>query len=151
VGKAFILDTSAFIHGLRLRGELITVPEVVEELKDQRSRTNFELSGCRVEEAREEYIREVIKFIKDLGETELSRTDINLLAKALEHKGILVSDDYSIQNVATSIGIEISPIIRGKIKEVIRWERKCSGCGRKVEGEVCPYCGSEVRRKKVKG
>jgi len=151
VGKAFILDTSAFIRGLRLKGELITVPEVVSELKDQNSRINFELSGCRVEEAKEEYTREVIKSIKALGEGELSKTDINLLAKALEYKGTLVTDDYSIQNVASFLGIEVVPVIRGKIKEIIKWERRCSGCGRRVDADICPFCGSEVKKKRSKG
>jgi len=150
VVKEFILDTSAFIRGVKLKGRIITIPEVVGELKDHTSLMNFELSGCRVEEAREEYISEVRRYVKELGEFELSETDVKLLAKALELKGILVTDDYSVQNVASYIGIETSPIIRGKIREVIKWERRCSGCGRRVDSEICPFCGSEVRKKRLR-
>jgi len=51
----FIVDTSVFIYGYRMGGgEIVTVPGVVEELKDAKSTTLFEQAksaGMRVEPA----------------------------------------------------------------------------------------------------
>lgn len=156
----FILDASVFISGFKTPGEQsVTVPGVLEELRDARSRIQFELaerSGMKVEESDEKLIHEVMERSKDIGDFEyLSQTDIHILAKALEYleQGTaIVTDDYAIQNVAAHLNISVMPIMQDGIKEVLRWTKRCSGCGRYFEaGEVCPVCGSKLKKsRKIK-
>ena len=86
----------------------------------------------------------------------LSETDIRLIARALDEarsgkKPVLVTDDYSIQNVALLLGIEVETVIQPGISKAFKWIKVCRGCGRKVtEGDVCPICGSEVIVRRVK-
>lgn len=153
----FILDTSVFISRFKPPEEQsITVPGVIEELKDIRSRIQFELaeeSGLKVEPSKEKLIQEVVARSKDIGDFEnLSQTDIHLLAKALEYLkegAVLVSDDYAIQNVALHLNIPVIPIMQSGIKEVLKWVKRCSGCGRFFEsGEICPICGSKLKKRR---
>ena len=151
----YIADSSVFILGMplpsRVQNRIITTPEVIAELKDIKSKTVFEaalLSGVEVEPPLPHLITEVKSHASRTGDIErLSDTDIGILAKALEHGGILCTDDYAIQNVAESLGIETEPILQDGIKETFEWGRRCKGCGRRFGSEIriCPVCGSETK------
>ncbi len=92
-----------------------------------------------------EEVRERARRSGDLGR--LSDVDISVLALALELKGVILSDDYSIQNVATIMGLNFMPVGMDAIKEVRRWNYRCLGCGRwyKEKMPECPICGSGMR------
>jgi UPF0271 protein len=151
----YITDSSVFILGMplstRVRNRIITTPEVVSELVDIKSKMVFEAaleSGVEVEPSLPHLITEVRSHASRTGDIErLSDTDIGILAKALEHGGILCTDDYAIQNVAESLGIETEPILQEGIKETFEWGRRCKGCGRHFESDVriCQVCGSETK------
>ena len=151
----YIADSSVFILGMplpsRMQNRIITTPEVLAELKDIKSKMVFEAaleSGVEVEPPLAWLIVEVQSHASRTGDIErLSDTDIGILAKALEHDGILCTDDYAIQNVAESLGIETEPILQDGIKETFEWGRRCKGCGRRFESEIriCPICGSETK------
>jgi UPF0271 protein len=155
----YIADASLFITRKRLEGSVITVPSVVEELRDENARTIMELMNVRVEPPLQDLKKEVrSKAGITRDSEELSGTDIDILAKALEYsrreETILVTDDFAIQNTAIQLGIRVMPAAQRKIKDVLLWEKKCIGCKRRFpEGDVCPVCGSQmkkVRREKVK-
>jgi UPF0271 protein len=151
----YVADSSVFILGMplssRVQNRIITTPEVIAELTDVKSKTVFEAaleSGVEVESPLPYLIAEVRSHAGRTGDIErLSDTDIGILAKALEHGGILCTDDYAIQNVAESLGIETEPILQDGIKETFEWGRRCKGCGRRFESDVriCPICGSETK------
>lgn len=151
----FIVDASVFIYGYRIgEGEMVTVPGVAEELKDAKSTTLFEQAksaGMRVEPAERRYIDEVVKMARRTGDMDvLSETDIHLLAKALQYMGkdaCIITDDYAIQNAASRLGIQVKPIVQHKIMDVLIWKKRCIGCGRYfAQGEICPVCGSKLKR-----
>jgi len=151
----FVVDASVFIYGYQMvEGEIVTVPGVMEELKDMKSTTLFEQAkntGMRVEPAEQRYIDEVATMAKKTGDIDvLSETDIHLLAKALQYMGkdtYILTDDYAIQNAASRLGIQIKPIVQHKIMDVLIWEKRCIGCGRYfTQGEICPVCGSKLKR-----
>jgi len=77
----------------------------------------------------------------------LSRTDVGLLALALELKATVATDDYSIQNLASVLGIEFLPMSMKGITKVVRWNYLCTGCGKvfKEPQPDCPVCGSPLR------
>jgi len=151
----YVADSSVFILGMplpsRMQNRIITTPEVISELTDLKSKMAFEAaleSGVEVEPPLAHLTQEVRSHASRTGDIErLSDTDIGILAKALEHGGILCTDDYAIQNVAESLGIETEPILQDGIKETFEWGRRCKGCGRRFESNVriCPVCGSETK------
>jgi UPF0271 protein len=159
--NVYVMDTSGFLVGLNFtEGTIVTVPGVVDEIIDSSTRLRFDLlvdSGLRVESPLESYIEHVILAAKSTGDDSvLSRTDLDILAKALEllsiSKVILITDDYAVQNVAASLGIEYKSAGSRGIKKNILWELKCIGCGAIAKsGNECPICGSEVRRRRVIG
>lgn len=152
----YIADASLFIIRKRLEGTIVTVPSVVEELKDENARTAMELMNVRVEPVLAGFKKEVRSkagITKD--SEELSTADIDILAKALEHsrreETVLVTDDFAVQNTAIHLGIKVMPAGQRKIKDVLIWEKQCIGCKRRfAEGDVCPVCGSPMKKRRKK-
>jgi UPF0271 protein len=148
----YIADSSLFIIRKRLQGSIITVPSVIEELRDENARTVLELMEVGVEPPEESLIKDVRSKAEISGDIEeLSKTDIDVLAKALEYsrreKSILITDDFAVQNTAILLGIEVMPAGQRKIKDILLWEKKCAGCKRRFpEGDTCPVCGSPLRK-----
>ncbi|MDL5503977.1 MAG: NOB1 family endonuclease [Candidatus Methanoperedens sp.] len=147
-----IADSSLFIIGKRIEGNIITVPSVVNEIRDEKSRTILELMSVRIEPPLQFFIREVTtKAMATRDSEELSKTDIDLLAKALEYTRnedtILVTDDYAVQKTAIQLGIKVMPAGQKKIKDVLLWEKFCIGCKRRFpQGDDCPVCGTHLKK-----
>ncbi len=149
-----IADASLFIIRKRLEGSVITVPSVVLELRDENARTTLELMNVKVEPPLKTFIKDVrtkAGITKD--SEELSDTDIDILAKALEYSGreetVLVTDDFAVQNTAIQLGIKVMPAGQRKIKDVLLWEKQCIGCKRRFsDGDECPVCGSPLEKRR---
>ena len=153
--RTYVLDASVFIHNVLVSGEMYTVPEVTRELRSAEAAVILQESlkrGLKIESPLKTDVEIVTEKAKSTGDyLRLSKADIDLLAKALELSGTLVTDDYSMQNVAALLAIETQPIQQARIKRVLTWRRRCVGCGRLFESEaICPVCGSEVKVKPVK-
>lgn len=150
----YIADASLFIIRKRLEGSIITVPSVVEELRDENARTTMELMNVRIEPSLPGFKKEVrLKAGITKDSEELSGTDIDILAKALEYskreETILITDDFAVQNTAIQLGIKVMPAGGRKIKDVLLWEKQCIGCKRRFpEGDVCPVCGSPLKKRR---
>jgi len=150
----YIADASLFIIRKRLEGNVITVPSVVEELHDENSLTIMELMNVRVEPPLLSFKKKVkIKTGITRDSEELSGTDIDILAKALEYsereETFLVTDDFAVQNTAIQLGIRVIPAGQRKIKDVLVWEKQCIGCKRRFpKGDECPVCGSQMKKRR---
>jgi UPF0271 protein len=134
---------------------LITVPAVVNELKSSEAAMRFELAreeGARVEAPQPDMMEDVLIMAKHTRDVEeLSTTDIEILAKALERKdnATLLTDDYAVQNVAVMLGIDVKPIVQKKIRDILVWEKQCVGCRKRFdEGDICPICGSDLKKRR---
>jgi len=88
---------------------------------------------------------------KDTGdEKRLSYADNEILALALEmsqeHEEdvIILTDDYSIQNVAHALNINFKSISQDGITKSFKWTYRCAGCGKKFNENIktCPICGT---------
>ncbi|NLI74385.1 MAG: nucleic acid-binding protein, partial [Euryarchaeota archaeon] len=77
----------------------------------------------------------------------LSPVDMEILAIAIDVKGMILTDDYSIQNLAKVLGLEYKSIGTKGIKEIFTWKYRCRGCGRIFNENMddCPICGSALR------
>jgi UPF0271 protein len=79
----------------------------------------------------------------------LSKADFSIIALALQLGTTLLTDDYAVANVATSLKIPVESSSGKGIKETRRWIAYCSACGRAFgpEAKECPLCGNRLRRK----
>jgi len=150
----FILDSSFFLSGLSPpKGDLYTVPQVVEEVRSGRKELIFaESLGLRILESSYRAIELVKEESKRTGDiTRLSETDIQLLALALDLKGVLLTDDYSMQNTAMSMGIAYEALAQKGIRKLETWYYRCAYCGRYLENSKwekhreCEICGGPMR------
>jgi UPF0271 protein len=142
-----VADASVFIWGKRPQGELITVPAVEKELKDLRSKTLLYIFEARVESPSRGALAEARAAAQRTGDIAvLSEADLEVLAKALEY-GTLATDDYALQNVALHLGLKIEPVGQPKIGRKRRRVQRCRGCGKACQEEVCPDCGTPMRRR----
>jgi UPF0271 protein len=89
----------------------------------------------------------------------LSETDKQVLALALElkHQGeepLVVTDDYSIQNVSNQLGLEFAPLMTFGIRYRLNWIIYCPACHRQYPADyklkACQTCGTEVKRKPLR-
>ena len=158
-----ILDTSAFIQGynLSIDEEYYTVPEVLDEIREILGKMRYEgaKSSGKLHEFTPEkkWSDELEEKSRSAGEAhKLSSTDKQLLSLGLKLKSegkepTIVSDDFSVQNMAARLGFRfVSQVTKG-IKNVVNWGIYCPGCRKKFdapqEDNVCPICGTELKRK----
>jgi UPF0271 protein len=146
-----VLDTSALMSGRPFDEELFTTDEVLRELRRQDAMTpqleTFLAVKVRIVSPSREALSAMRKKSEGTGDAHrLSPTDLGLLAVASELGATIVTDDYSIQNLATEAGIPYEAVLEPGITEQIVWRYRCTGCG-KVFAEwldPCPVCGSRV-------
>lgn len=145
-----ILDTSAFFTMDWIPDEdFLCPPGVVDELKrydDPRLELwddRLRISDFTKESL--EIVKEEAKKTGDLGR--LSDVDLSVLALALDMDGTILTDDYSIQNVAKSMGLPYRSVGTAGIKKKFKWNYRCVGCGKwyKEHSEECLICGSGMR------
>jgi len=101
----------------------------------------------RFYEPKNEYIEKVRKIAERTGDIHrLSETDIEVIALALEHNGIVVTNDLSIQNVCEELNIRYMSYLSKDIEKVFEWEIVCKSCGRVLDKKYdkCPFCGGNV-------
>jgi UPF0271 protein len=166
--KATVLDTSAFIAGFdpfSICEEHYTTPLVRDELSrksmpSMRLNTAIENGRLRIKTPNQSFMDKVKSSAIFLGDKFfLSETDLQLLALALELKTqgylpLIITDDYSIQNVANQLGIEFVALATLGIRRRLEWVRYCPACHRRYPADykfrVCEICGTELKRKPLR-
>jgi UPF0271 protein len=163
--RIIVLDTSALLAGFdpfSLREEQTIVPKVEEEIKKNnmillRFKAALENGKIIIRKPSPDFLNKVQATATKVGDSfKLSETDVELLALALElkstgYKPQIVSDDYSIQNVATQLGIEFLALATFGIKRLLEWVRYCPACHREYAADCttreCQICGTQLKRK----
>ncbi len=166
--RVMVLDTSAFIGGFdpfSIGEEQVAPPLVEEEIRRNSMRTvrfstAVESGRIRIIEPTLETIDEVKASATSAGDSfYLSKTDLQVLALALEFKRRgydpqIVTDDYSIQNIAKKLDLRFVSMITFGIRRFLTWIRYCPACHKKYpanhKGTVCEICGTELKRKPQK-
>jgi endoribonuclease Nob1 len=163
--RIMVLDTSAFIGGFdpfTIREDQVAPPTVEEEVK-RNSMTLLRFSAA-VESGRlkifaptQKSLDEVKASATSLGDSFfLSETDMQVLALALEIKTRgdspkIVTDDYSIQNVATKLRIDFVSLVTFGIRRQLNWIRYCPACHKTYSAncklKTCTICGTDLKRK----
>lgn len=154
----YVLDTTALFNAKDFPIDFeISVPqEVLDELVawglGERVRM---LLGTRikVESPSKAVIEKIKAEAQKTGDLDrLSQTDIQVLALAFEIGVPLISDDYSVQNVASSIGLKCMPMETRGISQIYYWHYVCRGCGKEFERRrsECDVCGKELVPKRYR-
>jgi len=148
-----VLDASAVLSGMPLppEGELLLPPLVEKELGHAWARRKLEyLKGVRlaVLEPSRAAIEAIRAKCRQTGDdARLSEADLQVLALAFETSGTILTDDYSIQNTASALGLPYRPVSQKGIGEVFVWRYRCTGCRKVLDRNLpeCPICGAKVR------
>jgi UPF0271 protein len=156
--KGYVLDTSVLYYGKDLpQGfECVITPGVVRELDREGMSARLELlmaTRVRVSSPSDRSLRKVSEESEKTGDSRrLSEADKELLALALDLGYELITDDYSIQNLARAMGIPARGFDQKGITEVFEWQARCKGCGRLFPADVrvCDVCGTETRTRRKK-
>lgn len=162
----YILDSTALIAGQTnfSKKEFATTPSVLSEVMHDESVKNVvevavDCGQLEVLSPSEENIKEVEEIAASTGDKiKLSRTDMEVLALALEKSKagfdvIIISDDYSIQNLARRMTIKAIGVIHPGIRKQITWISYCPVCRSEYgisDSNVCVKCGATLKRKPAK-
>jgi UPF0271 protein len=162
--KVYVLDASGIIGGfISSNNKNITTNAVISEIKDVKSKIAAE-SALRegtiiLEEPDSESTKQVQKAIENSGDVlRLSEVDKQLVALAVtllkNFHPVVVTDDYSIQNILKILDIPYKSVLTQGISEVYGWIKICRGCRKKYppdyDYEECEICGSAVYMKRIK-
>jgi len=163
-----VLDTSAFIAGfdpLSIIDDVYSVGAVEGELASGslpwvRFKTAVDNWKLKLKTPKTAFLDRVRESSRDVGDMFfLSDVDLQVLALALELKStgnepLIVTDDYSIQNVANQLRLEFAPLMTFGIRFRLHWIRYCPACRRKYppdyKNRKCENCGTELKRKPLK-
>jgi UPF0271 protein len=166
--QTLVLDTSAFIAGFdpfAITDVIYTVPAVGQELASNsliytRFRAAVDSGKLHVKAPNRMFLNRIQESSKEVGDILfLSEVDKHVLALALElqHLGVsptIVTDDYSIQNVANQLGLGFAPLMTFGIRYRLNWIIYCPACHRQYPADyklkVCEACGTELRRKPLR-
>jgi UPF0271 protein len=104
---------------------------------------------------REESLNYIISISLKTGDSaKLSHTDLNLTALGWElnndYNVIIVSDDYSIQNICAELGVVFKSLRERGIRKRIKWIKYCPACFREeLNTDVirCEVCGTALKFK----
>jgi endoribonuclease Nob1 len=161
--RIIVLDTSAFLAGydpFAQTDEQVTTPKVEEEILrnsmvKMRFQTAVESGKVKIQAPTKDDTAKAQA--TKAGDTfKLSETDMQLLSLAAELKQQgyipkILTDDYSIQNVAKQLGIESSALATHGIKRQLEWIRYCPACYKTYSADSkfkeCQVCGTELKRK----
>jgi len=149
----YVLDTSAILSAKFFGNEIAIPPAVLKEIKKGgiawRHLQYMKAIGLKIISPPKDAIKLVKKFAALTGDLpNLSMVDIHVLALAFHLRAILLTDDYSMQNVAKEMNIRYEGVMQEGIKEKFYWKYRCKSCGKYFDEyvEICPVCGGEIKR-----
>lgn len=156
----FLLDAAAILQGLNVPATASwTTPSVLAEVqpggRTGRRADQLVAAGLHVEAPSQDARDRVDAAAGDAGVAgRLSGADCDILALALDVDGLLMTDDYTVQDLAERLGVPWQAATTRGIRHTARWRARCAGCGRWFPtdraGQECPVCGAEIRRKRRK-
>ncbi len=157
--KGCVLDSSVLYYGKDLPAEYecIITPGVVRDLTAHGMEERLELLlGTKLRILSPSILS--VKAVREAAERtgdirRVSETDLEILAMAYELGYELVTDDYSIQNLAKVLGVNYRGMDQTGIRQVFEWQAKCTGCGKLFPAniKVCDVCGSPTRVQRKRG
>jgi len=152
-----VLDTTAFYAGVPYTNtteNLVTTPDVISEVSNERTRTLIALSKINVWQAGQEHLNKVKAAARNTGDNNMTKADLSVLALCLSisadgNDAILLSDDFAVENVASRLGIKARPLMTNGIKTAAEWVFFCPACGKiySKQRPDCLVCGTKLEKR----
>jgi UPF0271 protein len=152
-----VLDTTAFYAGVPYTNtteKLVTTPDVISEVSNERTRTLIALSKINVLQGSTANLRTVREAALRTGDNQMTQADLSVLALCLNlreegNEAILLSDDFGVENVASALGIKARPLMTNGIKTAAEWIFFCPACGKKYQKMRvdCLVCGTKLEKR----
>lgn len=152
-----VLDTTAFYAGVPYTNtteNLVTTPDVISEVSNERTRSLIALSKIGVFQGSPNNVKTVQAAAKKTGDNTLSSADVSVLALCLSiaeegNEAVLLSDDFAVENVASRLGIKARPLMTNGIKTASEWVFFCPACGKKYSKQRadCLVCGTKLEKR----
>ena len=154
----YALDAGAFYTGfvfLSSAYRYCTTQAVLDEVKHiKRSHGAIEAllesNNLQILNLDTKSIKKVVAAARRTGDyTKLSEADISIIALALQLEIVLVTDDFAVANVATTLKIPVKSVASKGITHTRKWIAYCSACSRAFgpNAKECRLCGNRLRRK----
>ena len=132
-----------------------TTEAVFEEVKHIRKSHGaievlLESNSLQIITPEKKSIEKVLSVARRTGDfAKLSEADISIIALALQLEIILITDDYAVANVATTMKIPVKSMASKGITHTRKWITYCSACRRifGADAKECNLCGNRLRRK----
>jgi UPF0271 protein len=157
MSQYLVLDTSAFYAGVPYTNtteSLVTTPDVISEVSNERTRTLIALSKINVLQGTPANLKTVKDAAAKTGDNSMTSADLSVLALCLNireegNEPILLSDDFAIENVASALGIKARPLMTNGIKTAAEWVFFCPACGKKYQKQRtdCLVCGTKLEKR----
>ena len=163
--KVYVLDASAIIGGFSSKKfQNYITASIISEIKDLKSKLILESAiedgSIRIMEPESVDVKNVSDTITKSGDVlRLSNADKNLVALAFKLKResydpMVVTDDYSMQNVLKIVDIPYRSVLTKGIKGIYGWVKLCKGCKKEYPPEYdfdeCEICGTRIIKKRIK-
>ncbi len=156
----YVLDTSLLLGGKEppRDGSWATTPEAAAEVspggRDARRFDAWHAIGLQIRSASTAVMDRIDESAMQAGSLgRLSEADRSLLGLALELKGTLVTDDFTVLDVASRLDIPTRTVNQDAPQGTIDWKPRCTGCGKQYDEmprhDECIICGSAVRLKRA--
>ncbi len=152
-----VLDTTAFYAGVPYSNtseNLVTTPDVISEVSNERTRSLIALSKLNVLQGSPQNLKTVKEAAMRTGDNSMSKADMSVLALCLGlaeegNEAILLSDDFAVENVASRLGIKARPLMTGGIKKASEWVFFCPACGKRYQKQRidCLVCGTKLEKR----
>ena len=151
-----VLDATSFYAGIPFSSQeqSFTTPLVFEEIKHIKINHDavqaiIDLDRLKIMEPEQQNINFVLEKAKNTGDlSELSKEDVSILALCVQLNGELVTDDYTVSNVAKHLNLKVIPLMTKGISMVLDSVYICPACNKVFEKiSNCTICGSKLRKK----
>jgi UPF0271 protein len=154
----YALDAGAFYSGVVFLSSALrycTTHAVLDEVKHIKKSHGaiealIESNTLQIVNSDRKSIQKVVAAARETGDyVKLSEADISIIALALQLEIVLVTNDYAVANVATTLKIPVKSVASKGITHTRRWIAYCSACGRAFgpDAKECRLCGNRLRRK----
>ncbi len=148
-----VVDTSSFFYGFLpdSKNDYYTTESVLSEIRGRRMKQSIDLRSefLRVMNPKEEFLYIVKEKAKETGDdSQLSPTDIDVIALAIQISATILTNDLAIQNTSRALGLKYESFKSKNIRNIVKWKYKCEGCGRIYDEyiEECPHCGNKLKK-----
>jgi endoribonuclease Nob1 len=153
----YALDAGAFYTGvvfLSSAGRYYTTQAVFDEVKHiKRSHGAIEAllesNTLQIVNSDRKSIEKAVAAARKTGDYQkLSEADVSIVALALQLEIVLITNDYAVANVASTLKIPVKSVASKGISHTRRWITYCSACGRAFgpNAKECRLCGNRLRR-----